>query len=412
MEKKTIGGFIAVLRKSVGMTQKDLADKLNVSDKAVSRWERDECAPDLSLIPVIADIFGVTADELLRGERRSTGNATAPTGERGDFSAKSKKQIKYIINRTITNYRIQCIIAAVIALLGFIIVAIINITHFENLSLGIGCMIYIIAAVCLTIFTILTLSRFNNDDIAPEEINNCKKTVAYAAWLSASAIFLIFCITSPLFMRYNEPFILTIGTWIILGFCAAVVGMIICALARYVLTNVLMKRGIIVLPEKTRYNRSLSLKICSIFAAVLVLTAVGQIIFNDIAYDKMLFVQGTAFDNYDDFRKYMETPMTDQISSGELSGVLVTDSDSEAGYDIEIICDDKGNELCSYVNRNLNVEHIIYADTDNRLPIKVYSQTDSSENFSMVSNINVVFIIVYVFEAAVLFLIYRRKRVK
>ena len=58
MEKKTIGQFIAALRKASGMTQKQLSERLNVSDKAVSRWERDECAPDLSLIPVIAEIFG------------------------------------------------------------------------------------------------------------------------------------------------------------------------------------------------------------------------------------------------------------------------------------------------------------------------------------------------------------------
>ena len=65
MEKKTIGGFISALRKANGMTQKDLAERLNVSDKSVSRWECDEGSPDLSLIPVIAEIFGVTCDELL-----------------------------------------------------------------------------------------------------------------------------------------------------------------------------------------------------------------------------------------------------------------------------------------------------------------------------------------------------------
>ncbi|MEG0306261.1 MAG: helix-turn-helix transcriptional regulator, partial [Oscillospiraceae bacterium] len=66
MERKSIGSFIAVLRKANGLTQKDLAEKLNVSDKSVSRWERDDGAPDLSLVPVIAEIFGVTCDELLR----------------------------------------------------------------------------------------------------------------------------------------------------------------------------------------------------------------------------------------------------------------------------------------------------------------------------------------------------------
>lgn len=71
MEKKTIGSFITALRKANGMTQKDLAEKLNVSDKTISRWERDDGTPDLSVIPVIAEIFGVTCDELLRGERYS-----------------------------------------------------------------------------------------------------------------------------------------------------------------------------------------------------------------------------------------------------------------------------------------------------------------------------------------------------
>ena len=60
----SIGTFLAALRKANGLTQKQLAEKLNVSDKAISRWERDECAPDLSLIPVIAEIFGITSDEL------------------------------------------------------------------------------------------------------------------------------------------------------------------------------------------------------------------------------------------------------------------------------------------------------------------------------------------------------------
>lgn len=71
MAKNSIGQFIAALRKANGMTQRNVADRLNVSNKAVSRWERDECAPDLSVIPALAEMFGVTCDELLKGERNS-----------------------------------------------------------------------------------------------------------------------------------------------------------------------------------------------------------------------------------------------------------------------------------------------------------------------------------------------------
>lgn len=55
MERKSIGSFIAALRKSNGLTQKQLAEKLNVSDKAVSRWERDECAHDIFSQGIVYD---------------------------------------------------------------------------------------------------------------------------------------------------------------------------------------------------------------------------------------------------------------------------------------------------------------------------------------------------------------------
>ena len=89
MEKKTIGKFISALRKANGMTQKELGEKLFVSDKTVSRWECDECTPELSLIPSIAEIFGITTDELLRGERKirlQDRSQAAPSGSRDCIS--------------------------------------------------------------------------------------------------------------------------------------------------------------------------------------------------------------------------------------------------------------------------------------------------------------------------------------
>ena len=99
MAKNTIGQFIAALRKAKGMTQQDVANRLNVSNKAVSRWERDECAPDLSLIPAIAEMFGVTCDELLKGERIA--NPTAP--ERKE--PKVDRQVKALLNRSLSSFK-------------------------------------------------------------------------------------------------------------------------------------------------------------------------------------------------------------------------------------------------------------------------------------------------------------------
>lgn len=64
----TIGSKIAALRKEQGMTQEVLAQKLDVTNQSVSKWESDQCCPDILLLPKIADIFGVTIDALFGRE--------------------------------------------------------------------------------------------------------------------------------------------------------------------------------------------------------------------------------------------------------------------------------------------------------------------------------------------------------
>ncbi len=114
MERKTIGSFIAALRKANGMTQQALADRLNISNKAVSRWERDECAPDLSLIPALAEIFGVTCDELLKGERIFT----EPQHEKSE--PKVEKQLKALINRSISSFKTLIWISLTLSVVGLV----------------------------------------------------------------------------------------------------------------------------------------------------------------------------------------------------------------------------------------------------------------------------------------------------
>ena len=65
MANKTMGEIISTRRHELNMTQKDLAEQLNVTDKAVSKWERDVAFPDTGTIPKLADILGVSVEELL-----------------------------------------------------------------------------------------------------------------------------------------------------------------------------------------------------------------------------------------------------------------------------------------------------------------------------------------------------------
>ena len=69
MEQEKIGKFIAKLRRGKNMTQIDLADKLGITDRAISKWENGRGMPDLSLLPPLCEILDVSINELLSGAR-------------------------------------------------------------------------------------------------------------------------------------------------------------------------------------------------------------------------------------------------------------------------------------------------------------------------------------------------------
>ena len=68
---KTLGMMISSLRKEKGMTQSELAEKMGVTDKAVSKWERDISCPDVNTIPKLAELFGIGVDELMQVNAKS-----------------------------------------------------------------------------------------------------------------------------------------------------------------------------------------------------------------------------------------------------------------------------------------------------------------------------------------------------
>lgn len=431
MEKKTIGQFIAALRKASGMTQKDLAERLNVSDKAVSRWERDECAPDLSLIPVIADIFGVTSDELLRGERRpasaSEGATTESDGQ--TLSVKSQKQIQYIMNRTLMQYKIQCLIAAGIAVVGMVIAMTINALNQALVGFFVGLVMVIIAVICLIVFTILSSFKCIAEELESEAVNGFKKSIIYTAYgVCCFMLVGFYCFILPL----SGVDVAYVGiTWNVLSDQIAgnaIISGVICLVAGFILHGILIKCGIQEVGRAVIANRRLIVKTLAILAAVMLLTFGAEMAFIDLADSEMLFVSGTTFDNYDTFKEYMETPVEynghlidnenvtvsieeDYVSFSDTSDDYYNKHEIRY-YDTQEIRNSDGKLLLRYVDRNEAVSSIHYSSSDDYLPITVYTRDDVRKQSDIMEDVAVVLISVFFVEIIAAVLIYMKKREK
>lgn len=90
-----MGEFLALLRRASGFTQQEVADRLNISNRTLSSWETDRTTPDILLLPAIADLYGVTVDELLRCERGTTSNNDRQISEEALRSQRKHRLGKY-----------------------------------------------------------------------------------------------------------------------------------------------------------------------------------------------------------------------------------------------------------------------------------------------------------------------------
>lgn len=103
LDKKKFGAFVAELRKENGYTQKELAEKLFISDKAVSKWETAVSIPDTSLLVPLAELLGVSVTELLMCERMETKKAM----ETDQVEDIVKTAISFHEEKTIRAYQIK-----------------------------------------------------------------------------------------------------------------------------------------------------------------------------------------------------------------------------------------------------------------------------------------------------------------
>ncbi len=117
VDSKKIGKFIAMQRKQLSMTQGNLADKLNITNKAVSKWETGEGYPDISVLPALAEIFEVSVDEILKGEKDS-----AETNVNDRYRIKQNtEQANYILGKSIRHFANNYLLSISIMCIGIIV---------------------------------------------------------------------------------------------------------------------------------------------------------------------------------------------------------------------------------------------------------------------------------------------------
>ncbi len=427
MARKSIGQFISALRKANGMTQKQLAERLNVSDKAVSRWERDESAPDLSLIPVIAEIFGVTSDEILRGERSNQSvEDFAPQS-----NARAEKQLEHLINSTRTKFTLCSIIAASIGFMGLLAAMICNFGFYRaGLGFLIGCVFYVAAVICEILFVILTVNSIKASGFEDEKLNEFKKALFKTAVYAFSIILYLIFISIPFIEGGTGFFSITFELWLLRILIYSTIYAIVLFVGLTVANRLAVKKGFFTLSEKEQIQSEKLLKLKKKSAIILVvmlsITFALHFIFDEVLYSSIWRVAagGREYTDLAEFKEYIETdeapldwteyhfgysaqhsygeeetetqPLDDEYFSEneEIDGEATYD-DYEA-YTIEA---PDGTVLCEYKHINSNVVSIDVKNDGDKVMVYTYTVADRYRANQITNAINNCFVAAYFIEA-------------
>ena len=443
MEKKTIGKFISALRKANGMTQKELGEKLFVSDKTVSRWECDECTPELSLIPSIAELFGITTDELLRGERNNPEREAIVSEETvSKQRAKSDKQFKLMLDRSSRKYKNLTLISVGITILGFIAAMIANLGFSKGLiAFCLATAFCVASEICQICFAInARITPDEDDDTYTDKIQDANTGVIKSATTITFVNLLLFSFCLPLVTMINGAnYGLVFEYWLGYGLLWTAIAFVVCyILYTLIVRKILCEKGLIVITEQQtdeiKRSNKLLVKTVSISTAIAFIFGVCIVVWNIIGWDVSMKEQ--TFDNWADFKAFMEDDYDKWVESGysyiDLDGNLVIQT--QIGNGVEVIYPDdekipqdkaypkkeitevrnsKGEVICEYYyNPNL-YERIVFNDSAvDKMPVTVITNQayyDGRDTFQTVESILYTLIVIDFVAAAGIYIIKIKK---
>lgn len=412
-----MGSFLSALRKAKGLSQMDLAELLNVSDKTISRWERGKGSPDLSLIPVLADIFQVTSDEILRGERINP-TRTNPEDLRKQDQV-SRKQSRRLLRLQESRFKNRSLLVLGLYVTGLLAAMICNF-GFLRAFLGFFLAIFFYWAGILLEILFLNMAWTGalDESFDSKETDAYKRSVIRQARYILYTGLLLFAVTLPLILVGGPYLGLTAGSWFSGALLTGGIASLALFLFNLFLNHLLAKKEIYPLEagQEVRYrtNEVLKRRLTLIFLPVLLVTFLAQAVVND-QVDAARFSSGTSFADFESFKAFMEK----EDEAGFHSGPPSTNIEyyDEEGNSLsaeealrEYLFDQDGQMVGSYLARNQEVVLIKMGTGRNLFPIKVYTSEYLTQGHWVMDLINVGFGLLYLVEAALLLAVYYKKR--
>ncbi len=415
MERKTIGAFIAVLRKAQGMTQRQLAEKLNVSDKTVSRWERDEGCPDLSLIPVLAEIFSVSCDELLRGERLP-GERTERDREKD--AQRSEKQRKYLLTAAMSRFRNRSYIAVLLSLLGLTAAAAANFGFGRGRpGFFLGLPFLLAAALCQMIF------RNNVQLWAGEaegtEPGGVRFQLLYITELSLGFDLCVLAALLPLLsLEYTNAALLA-GSWLAAGGAAAAGTAALTCIVCWFINGKLRERPEYAVEEKAeeKYRKNHRLKglLGLALAVAFAFTAFAHSSLTQI-WGPGTIMEGIEFDDLNSFARFMEKEEGMALEDYDYNAKFYDEQGNEISSreaNRRYLTDGNGKVVLEYVQNNNTVCSVQASfQGDKLLNLRVFTYDELDRARATVRQRNGIFAAAYCLEAAAVTGLYYKKRAK
>ncbi|MDE6557977.1 MAG: helix-turn-helix domain-containing protein [Clostridia bacterium] len=336
--KQTTGQFLETLRKASGFTQLEVAEKLGVSNRTVSSWETDRTAPDLLILPAIADLYGVTVDEILRGERKAGVAAD-------EISDKAKRDLR---KRRFAQYGTKRAFCFGFGLLGAVIfVAACAVMLYSSAPLWLSILLMVLGVggciSCVILLACFTFSAVRGEGIVLKEdyteenkpYVQCVRhgTANALIWLSlpyilGAIVFLVVFFAAGLYDyrisvgEVNVEIDYTTPTAVLVSLNA------VFALALFIAGYANNIAGIVKLgnggqKSALKYNGKLFGKICGFGAIPVAVAFIFTLVFDNMVFSRTLQVHFTARSEEEIYRQF-QTFKTDGVTEEQEDGSIKT----------------------------------------------------------------------------------------